>query len=168
MTLLAETTQIVSGFIPVDMQTAANTGDYVSLKNYNHVAVVLFKAVGTAGDDPTLTIVQATDVTNSLSDAKALNFTTVWTEQATVLTATGTFTKNTQTAANTYTEATSAEDAAIWMVEFDAQDLDLANDFDCIMASVGDVGSNAQLGCLLYILSEPRYAQATPPSAITN
>jgi hypothetical protein len=162
---LIEQMQIVAGFGPVDMQTAANDGDWVSLKNYNHVAVVLFKAAGTAGDDPTLTLEQATGVAGT--GAKALTFTTIHTKQGT-LTSVGTFTKVTQAAAATYTDATSAEVAAIWVVEFDAQDLDVEGGFDCIRARVADVGGNAQLGCLFYLLSEPRYSQAILPSAIID
>lgn len=163
---LIESTQIVSGFLPVDMQTAANDGDWVSLKDYNHLTVVLFKAVGTAGDDPTLTLEQATAVAGT--GAKALTFNTIYTKQGT-LTAVEAFTKVSQTAAATYTDATSAEVAAIWVVEIDAQDLDVNNSFDCVRARVADVGAGgAQLGCLLYILSEPRYAQAIPPGAIVD
>ena len=162
---LVENSQIVSAFVPVDMQTAANTGDYVSLKNYHRCAVVFFKAAGTAGDDPTLTIQQAQDVSGT--GAKALNFTRIWHKQGT-LTGVGTFTAVTQTAANTYTDATSAEIQAIWVVEIDADDLDVDNGFDCIMCSVADVGGNAQLGCAMYILYDPRYPQAAPPSAIVD
>jgi hypothetical protein len=162
---LVESTQIVSGFLPVDLQTAANSGDYVSLKDYNHLTVIFFKAVGTAGDDPVLALQQATAVAGTA--AKDLTFTTIYKKQGT-LTAVGTFTKVTQAAAASYTDATSAEVAAIWVIEIDAQDLDVENNFDCVAANVADVGGNAQLGCLLYILSEPRYAQAIPPSAIVD
>lgn len=163
---LLDKVQIVSGFLPVDMQDGANTGDVVSMKNYGHLTVVFFKNAGTAGDDPTLTLLQGTDV--AFGTNKALNFTSVWTKQDTVLTSEGTFTEQTQTAANTYTDATSAEDAAIWVVEIDAADLDVANGYDCVRASVADVGTNAQIGCLFYILSEPRYAGSTLPSAIAD
>ena len=37
---LVEQMNIVSGFLPVDMQTGANSGDWVSLKHYNHCAIV--------------------------------------------------------------------------------------------------------------------------------
>ena len=161
---LIESLQIVSGFAPVDMQTGANTGDWVSLANYNHVAAVLFKAIGTAGDDPTITCQQATD--NAGTGAKALNFTTLHVKQGADLTAIGQFTKITQASANTYTEATSAEAQAIWVVEFDAQDLDVANGFDHFRVTVADIGANAQLGCLLYLLSEPRFHEALLQSAL--
>ena len=165
--LILENTQIVAGFGPVDMQSGANAGDWVSLKNYRKVAIVLFKGVGTAGDDPTLTLQQATAVAGT--GAKDLTFTTIYKKQGT-LSAIGQWTKVTQTAATSYTDATSAEAAAIWVVEVNAEDLDVANGFDCVQASVADVGSNAQLGALLYLLSDPSAAAApaSMPSAIVD
>ena len=138
---------------------------WVSLKNYEHITIVFFKAAGTAGDDPTITVEQATAVAGTSN--KALDFTETWTKDGT-LTAVGTFTKNTQAAANTYTDATTAEVQSIWLIEIDSVTLDVANGFDCVQAAVADVGANAQLGCLLYILTKPRYAQAIPPSAIVD
>lgn len=149
MRMILENMDVISGFLPVDLQTGANTGDWISLSNIDRFAVIFFKGVGTAGDDPTLTIQQATAVAGT--GAKALDFTTIYTKQDTVLTSVGQWTKVTQAAANTYTDATSAEDAALWAVEFTGADLDANNDFDCINASVADVGGNAQLGCLLYL-----------------
>ena len=157
--LLLESLQIVSGFVPIDMKTGANTGDIVSMKGYRRLAVVFFKAAGTGGDDPTLTIEQMTDVSNSQSDNKALNFTTIYSKEGTQ-TSIGQWTKTTQAAANTYTNATLAEKQAIIVVEFKAEDLDIDNNFDCVRASVADVGTNAQLGCLLYLLGDPIESQA--------
>lgn len=164
---LLEKLQIAQGFLPVDMQTGANAGDWVSLKNYGRCAVVLFKAVGTAGDDPTITLSQATDVAGT--DVKELNFTRVDKKQAaTNLLAVGTFTTVTQDAGNTFTHADLAEQAAIIVIDIKAEDLDIENGFDCIRASVADIGSNAQLGAMLYILHEPRYGSVPLPSAIAD
>jgi hypothetical protein len=163
---LLDRAQIVEGFAPVDLQAAANDGDWVSLKNYNHVTVIFHKKAGTAGDDPTLTLEQATAVAGT--SAKGLNFTRIFTKQGAALNAVGTFTEVTQTAASTYTDATSAEVAAIWVVEIDAQDLDVNGGFDCVRARVADVGGNAQLGSLLYILTEARFGASPMPSAIID
>ena len=152
-----QNSQIVSGFVPVDMQAGANTGDWVSVENFNHVAIVFFKAAGTAGDDPTITVSQATDAAGTSS--KALNFTRIYTKQGT-LSSVANFTLTTQSAANTYTDATSAEVQAIWVIEFDADDLDVSSGFTHVQASVADVGSNAQVGACLYLATEPRYAAA--------
>lgn len=158
---------IVEGFLPVDLQTGANDGDWVSLRNYHNCAVVFVSAVGTAADDPTLTMEQATDVAGA--GAKALNFTVIHRKQAaTDLTSTGTWTRTTQTAAATFTEATAAEQDLIWIVDFVDMELDAANDFDCLRGRVADIGGNAQLGYLFYALYNPRVAQATIASAIVD
>jgi len=150
---------LVEGWVIVDLQTAANTGDYVSLRDWERVLITFFSAVGTAADDPTLTIQQAQD--NAGTGVKALTFDTIYRKQAaTSLAAVGTWTKTTQTAANTYTNATAAEQDLIWVVEFQASDLDVDNGFDHVRATVADIGGNAQLGYLLYILANPKHAHA--------
>lgn len=145
--------QIVSGFAPISM-TAARTGDVVCMKNYRRCLVLFHKAVGTAGDDPTITLLQGTDV--AFLTNKALNFTTVYVKQdPTSLGDVGQWTKVTQAAGNTYTDATSAEQQALWAIDIKAEDLDIKNNYDCVRASISDVGTNAQLGDVLYILYDP-------------
>ena len=167
--LILERLNIVEGFPAVLMNSGANNGDYVSLKNYRRVAVVFVSGVGTAGDDPTLTVQQASDVGGT--GVKDLTFTDIYRKQAaTSLAAVGSWTKTTQTTANTYTEATAAEQDLIWVVEFHAEQLDVANGFDCIRATVADVGTDAQPGYLFYLLADPRFstAPANMPSAIVD
>jgi hypothetical protein len=163
----AEQVQVVSGFIPVNMATAANNGDYISMKGYERCTVLFFKAVGTAGDDPTITLDQATAVAGTGTKTLAV-IDKVYTKQGADLTAVGINTVVTQAAAATYTDATSAELAAIWQFDVLASDLDVDNGFDCFRAVVGDVGTNAQLGCLLYLLWPPRYGKQVLTSAIVD
>ncbi|WP_289296237.1 hypothetical protein [uncultured Reyranella sp.] len=160
-----EKNQVVAAIIPVDLQSAANNGDWVSLKGYGRVAAILYKAAGTAGDDPVFTLRQATDVSGT--GAKALNFTRIDSKVGTQ-TGIGQFTTTTQAAANTYTDAVSAEAQAIMVVDIKAEDLDIDNGFDCVQLQIPDVGSNAQLGCALYVLHEPRNAKAVLDSAIVD
>jgi hypothetical protein len=172
-----EKNQVVLGFKPVAMNTAANNGDYVSMKGYGRCAVIFIKAVGTAGDDPTMSFKQAKDVSGT--SVKALGVTRIDKKQAaTDLTATGTFTKSTSdspasndtfnTTLGTWTNSDLAEQAAIVIADIKAEDLDVANDFDCITCNIGDVGTNAQLGTLIFVLHEPRYLKETLPSAIVD
>jgi hypothetical protein len=161
--LFAEQVQVCAGFVPVDMSAAANNGDWVSMKNFARCTIVLFKAAGTAGDDPVLTVRQATAVDGT--GAKALNFTRVDSKVGT-LTSVGTFTANTQAAANTYTDAVSAEAQGIFLIDIKSEDLDVANGFDCVQFQVPDIGANAQLGCALYLLWGSRYNP--PVSAIVD
>jgi hypothetical protein len=171
----AEQFNFAQGFLPVAMNTAANTADVVSLKGYGGCLIVFFKAVGTAGDDPTITLLQGTDV--AFATNKALNITRVDKKQAaTNLLAVGTYTKSTSDSpashdtfsTNTWTNSDLAEQAAIVLIDIKAEMLDANNGYDCIRASIGDVGTNAQLGCMLYMLYDPRNQKETLESAIVD
>lgn len=168
MASFLENHMIVPAIRPVDLSAAANAGDWVSLKNYGHVTAVFHSAIGTAGDDPTLTCLQATAVDGSGSKALNINSAKAFKKQAaTNLLSTGTWSAaSSDVSTNALTNATSAEQEALWVVEFDADELDVDNGFDCFSISVADVGTNAQLGAAYYILSEPRHP-AQPTSMLS-
>lgn len=159
-----ENATIEAAFVPVDMQDGANNGDWVSLENYKRCLVVLYKDAGTAGDDPVFKLQQATAADGT--GAKDLDFTVVHQKVGTLSSVTS-WTRTTQTAATSYTNAASAESEAIICVEIDAAMLDVDNSFKFIQLSVADVGTNAQLGCGFYILFDPRYPQSSPISALS-
>ncbi len=163
--LLVQASQIVPAINPIDLSAGNNDGDWISMKGYERCAVVFFKGAGTAGQDPVLTLRQATDVTGA--NAKALNFTRIDVKKG-VLTNVGVFTKVTQAAANTYTPAGDANMAGLYVIEVKAEDLDCQNNFDCIQFQVPDVGANAQIGMALYVLRGPRFAGDVLPSAIID
>jgi hypothetical protein len=163
MSRLLDRLQIASAFVPVDMQAAANNGDWINLKLYGRCIAVLFAAAGTAGDDPVFTLQQAQD--NNSTGAKELNFERIE-EKVGTLTSVGTFTTVTQSAANTYTNTASAEAQKIIAVEIEAADLDVANDFTHVRLVIPDVGGNAQLGCGFYILGDPKFAEDPMPTAL--
>ena len=164
--LLVEEAQIVMAIPPVDSQTGANNGDWVSLKNYDRCTILLIKAAGVAGDDPVITVRQAQDVSGT--GAKALNFTRIDAKVG-AQTGIGQFTTVTQVAANTYSDAVSAEAQAIFAVEFRAEELDVNNGFDCLQLQIPDTGSAcAQLLTAIYVLRGARYGSLTAPSAITD
>jgi hypothetical protein len=165
MKLLAEELQVAAAFVPVNLAGGANDGDWVSLKNYRHVSVLFFGAAGNATEPATITLEQATTVAGS--NAKALNFTRIDKKHTADLFTVGEFTKVTQAAANTYALGTTMGDKqAIVLIDFNAEDLDVEGGFDCIRGRVADVGTVAQIGAMLYILSDPRYTP--PPSAIAD
>lgn len=170
--LFLENHMIVGGFRPVDMSAAANDGDWVSLKHYKHVSIVFWGAIGTAGQDPTVTVQQASAVAGTGAKALNLNSAKVFKKQAaTDLTAVGQWSSAAaDVSTNTWTNTDAAEQEELVVIEIDADELDVDNGFDCVRATVADVGAAAQLGALFYILSEPRY-QAQPtsmPSAIAD
>lgn len=149
---------IAEGFLPVNLATAANAGDWVSLKKYGECHIVFFGGPGAAAEPATITVEQASAVAGT--GAKALTFTTYYLKQAaTNLQSTGTWTETTQTAANTVVLGSGAngDKAAIVVITIKAEDLDTENGFDCVRASVADVGVTAQTAALLYILGAPRH-----------
>lgn len=162
---LMDKMQIVAGVIPVNLATAANNGDFVSMKGYGRCAIVLFKGIGTAGEDPVITIEQATDVAGT--GTKVVDFSRIDTKVGTQ-TGIGTFTKTAVAAGGTYVDAVSGEAEGLFVIDIKAEDLDIDAGFDCIRAKVADVGTTTQLGGVLYLLHEPRNATDPLPSAIVD
>lgn len=158
----------VLGCEPVDLDTAAITGDYVSLKNYGRVLIILGYGDGTAGKDPQPSIYQATDVTGT--DAKVLNAletgriyrmdAATYAAYAALTSSTFVWTKVTQsTADEAYAVADNGEAVGMICLEIRRDDLDTTNNFDCIRCDVSDPGA-AKVGFLLYILGDPDYPSA--------
>jgi hypothetical protein len=161
----AEGFQVVSAFVPIDVNAAAQTGDVVSMENYQRCAVILFGAAGSAGTDITLTILQGTDV--AFGTNKALNFTRIDAKEGASLAAIGQFTTTTQTAGNTYTTTNNEQSQQLYVVDFGVDDLDIANDYDCIRMSI-NAGNAAKVMAGLYILYGPKYGIDPLPSAIVD
>ena len=170
---------LVSGGVPIVLNGTGITGDWVSMKNYGHLSAILFKDSGTAGSDPTITMFQAKTVAGG--SVKIFNFREVWIKRGTTTAAgglaalTATTDLFTRTAASGYatglglhTDTTSAEDEAFWVVEVNADDLDVDNNFDCVKMVVDDVSDATALACIFYVLSQPRFLREHPPSAIVN
>lgn len=156
---------IAAGFVPVNMATAANNGDWVQLKDYESLLIVLFKGAGASGEPPTLTVQQATAAAGT--GAKALNFTRIYTKNNADVTTIGQWTETIAAAGNTYALA-AGDTQAIVAIEIKGDDLDVTNGFCFVQGSVADVGATSQIGGVLYILGKPRYgaAPASLPTAI--
>jgi len=161
---LLERLQLVMGCEPQDLDTAGITGDYVSMKNYGRLLIVVQAGDGTAGSDLTVDLYQATSVAGA--GAKVLNCLEtgrIYTKQAatfTLMQAVTAWTKETQaTADEEWTDATSGEQVNLWAFEVRAADLDVSNGFDCVRADIADPGA-AKIGALLYILGDPKYPAA--------
>jgi hypothetical protein len=161
---LLEKVDFFAGIDPINIGSARSS-DVITFKNFGRIALVFYKAAGSASEDPTVTVLQATSITPS--NAKALNFTEVYTKQGT-LTSVGTWTKTTQASGNTYTNTTASENGAIWVIDISADMLDVDNGFDCIQVTIADAGSVNQIAALLFVGHEPRYGVSGGLSAIAN
>lgn len=161
---ISEEQQAVPAAAPVDLTTAGIIGDWVSLANFNHAVCRLATGVGTAAQDPTITIQQATD--NAGAGAKALDFTDIYQKEAVDISTIGQFTLITQTAANTYQSLTGGESQQLIQIEFDAAALDVDNGFDHIQISVSDPGAASKIGYAEVVLTQARNAEEPALSAI--
>lgn len=172
---LMENINIVSAFPPSDINSDAD-GDWVSLKNYDGCVVFFHKVAGTAGDDPSIRLRQATAVAGT--GAKALNFNHIYHKiGATALTSIGTFTKVELTSATDDLDLVSVNGSdlltdvgeCIIAVNVRASDLDVDNGFDCLQLLIeGDDIGNSTYACAYYLLYNCRHPGATPPSAIAD
>lgn len=160
---LAEQAKIVMGCAPATLATTAGDGDYVSLKNYRRCTIIIPVLNGSTVTGGVITLLQATNVTNSASDAKELALTRMWAN--TDCGASDTLTKTAVTS-NTFTTGTTNSKILLYVVEVLSEDLDVAGGFDCIRVDSASM-ANA-VGAAVYILDGARYGGTTPPAAITD
>ena len=161
-----ESHQVVQVMAPIALDAGATTGDRVNMANYGKCVIHVLTAVGTAGDDVIITLQEHTAATGGTS-ANLVIIDEYWHKTgATPLSAVGTFTRATQTAAATIDTATTdgAENEQLIIFEVDAEQL--SDGYDFLSINLDDPGTNAQIGAAWYVLMDPRYPQATLVSAI--
>ena len=156
---LATKAQIVQTVVPATYTGAASTDAYLTLKNATHVTFII-QTGAWAGGTAAVTLLQATTVAGGSS--KALAFTQMWTNKAAV---TSSVLVNTAVVSNTFNLDTAN---AIYVVEVDASQLDLANNFDCIALHVATPGANADYYAIVAVLGQPRFIAATVPNALVD
>lgn len=154
--LTVENEKLIWACEPKNYTGAAATAKYVSLKGYHRITIII-QTGAWAGGTAAVTINQATDV--SATGAKALAFTKYWTDDALA----GTLVET--ACASTFNLDTAN---SLYVIEVDASTLDLANLFDCLTVAIASPGANNDFYGVVYALTEPRYAQATPPSPLVD
>lgn len=156
---------ISAAVVPVDLQ-AAQTGKRVALRNAGGCTIVVFKAAGTAGDDPTFTLKQHT-ASSGGSTANLAIIDHYYLKAEATLDGDETWTRVAQAAAATIVDpggaGTSAEEQQIIAIEVDGRSL--TDGYDYISLDVADTGTNAQLGCVLYLLRDLA-VQRTPANLV--
>ena len=158
---------VVSILYPSDIQTKV-TADYIDMADNHALEILFFKGVTTSGDDPVLTIQQATS--NAGAGAKDLNVDFYYLKSGTLLSTSsigGQFTKTTLTASNVITgHATSAEEQQLLGIHIEADMLDVSGGFQYVTVNVADTGTNAHYGCILGVLIPGRYKQESAPNPL--
>lgn len=157
--LLVEQAKIVQGVGPV--VPSSTVPDYVSLKNYHKLTVVISALNGTTVTGSAITLLQAQAVANT--GEKALAFTKVYANTDTANSDTLT---ETAVTSNTFTTNATNSRSLLYVIEVDPASLDTANGFDCVRLGTGNGVNTTVSG--VYVLWPAKYGQATPPAAITD
>ena len=155
---LADTCKIVEAIKP---QTggSARSGDWVSLKNYNHITIIVQLALGNAATTA-ITVDKATAVDGS-GNSNGITLNNWYLATASTSDA---MTKG--TAAASITTAATGSGSEIYVIEIDAAEL---GDYDCVQLELG-ASHASNLVSATYVLSGARYAAQAinMPSAIID
>ena len=159
---LTDTAKIVFGS-PIIGALATTNGDcdYVSLKGYDRLTIVVAVDNAATVTGGAVTLKQATAVAGT--NEKALAFSKMW---ANLDAAAGDTLTETAVTSDTFTTLTTDNKNALYVIEVKAEDLDVANGFDCVRVDVL-LMANA-VGFVQYILHGARYASPIAVAAITD
>lgn len=153
--------KFVTAIPPGILATTVGDADYVSLKDYTNLTIVLTVDNGSTVTGTAITLKQATLVDGT--DEKALAFDKVW---ANIDTGAADTLVETAVTSDTFTTDTTDAKNLKYVIEITEQDLDMANDFTCVRLDAL-LMANA-LGNVEYILSGSRNNPAIANSAITD
>lgn len=155
---LVERTKIIGAAEPKSWNATAFTGRYVSMKNYGHLTVIIHTGAWAAG---TAAVTMSEALTVAGGTPLALNLDWMWTGTV----ASGALTK-TAVVGDTFNLAVAN---TMYVIELDAAELNtLGGGQDCVSVLVATPGANADFYNIDYILSEPRYSEDVPPTAILD
>ncbi len=159
---LTDVAKVVMGS-PIIGALATTNGDcdYVSLKNFNRCTIVLAVDNATTVTGGAITLKQATAVAGT--DEKALAFAKMY---ANVDCAAADTLTETAVTSNTFTTDTTDNKNLLYVIEVNADDLDVANGFDCIRVDSLLMANAA--GAVLYFLHDARYGDPKAIAAITD
>jgi len=143
--------------VAVDGSTAA-LGDAFCMKDYGHATIIL--VTGTCPDARAVTLKQSTSA--ALGSEKALAFSHNWVNEGLT---TDLLTKTTVTS-NTFNTAATSNN--MYVMEVNADDLDMANSFDWVRLDIATGDTSATLVAAIAILTDPQFAagSAGMPTAI--
>jgi hypothetical protein len=162
MRKLNQNAHVVVGLSPQAISGAV-TIDSISLKNYQHVTVLIAVTKGAGTETAAIALTQDTSVTPTGS-VKALAFDTVW---KTTDIATTDVPVKTAVTANTFNLGGVANKNSLYAIEIDTDTLDVDGGFDCLTVTTATLVTGT--ASFLYILSQPRFIDNTTQlTAITD
>lgn len=162
---------VVAAITPSDLSSAALSGPYASLKHCEALTIIIIKSIGTAGDDPVITLTQAQDAAGT--GAKALNITSLKHQTGADITTSTSFTDGLDGSGNVIDRQypvssydtdgiAGAESEQLILIRVHEDDLD--EGFTHVKLNIADVGTNAQLGAAIYIASGLAHSGINKPA----
>ena len=148
-TQLVHKVKILNAYGPAVPSTAVP--QYVSLKNYNHLTIVMSVLNATTVTRSAVTVTQATAVAGTA--AKALAFTKMWRN---IDAAAADALAEVAVTSNTFTTDATNSKRLLYIIEVEAESLDVDGGFDCV--AVGLANATAATITATYILSGARDA----------
>lgn len=164
----------------VDINGTTTTGDWLKLRDYNRVGILLSKFGSEDVDDTGLQFLQGTDATGAGSKALllpanrpiwyktgTLTSQTTWTKTSLAAAADGLAFGSSVPSGFTRTVADVNTSALLLYTELLASDLDVDNQFDWLTAYIGNNVNNACVVTVQAILIGGSYNGVTPQSSIS-
>ena len=156
---LVDQAAFVTGLAPIT--PSSSTPDYVTMKGWNNLAVIITVDNGNTVTGSAITLKQATAVAGT--GEKALSFDTMYANEDT---GAGDTLTETAVASDTFTTDDTNAKNLIYVIEVDVQDLDIDNGFDCVRAGTGN-GTNTVLS-VNYVLYNGRHEKLPAATVITD
>ena len=150
---LGSIVDVCHAIAPVDLETAANTGARLHLKNYGGVLICVYAGAGTANDDLQVDLREHNALTGGTSQDLDI-ITDYWHKQETTLDGDESWSLTTQSAASEISDVggdgTSAEEENLLVFAVYAEQL--SDNFEWISVDIPDLGgAGAKFGCAFYI-----------------
>lgn len=165
MQYAAETMKVVNLLPPKDISGAAFSAAYVNMANYGHLDIILhLGATGAIGSSIAVTMKQAINTSGSSSAALPIGH--YYKNQAALGSssiANDTYTKTSVASSGATFNLVPSTNNIAYIIPVDAQDL--SDPKNCVGVSVGSAAAATLVGAVA-VLSNSRYAQSNPPSAL--
>lgn len=137
---------------------------YVSMKGYRGCMILISLADGTTVTGSTITLKQATAVAGTSEKALAFTRMLANTDYASAQALT-----ETAVTSNTFTTQTTNSIDSAYVIDVKAEDLDMANGFDCLrLDGTGHAATASRGVSVWYLLYGKRYSGTTPTQALAD
>jgi len=158
---LTDGVKFVMGCAPAALTSTAGDGDFVSLKHFRRLTILISVLNGNTVTGGAVTLIQAKEVAGS--NTKALGFSKAFRN---IDCAAGDTLSEFSVTSNTFTTDTTNGKQLLYVIEIDASMLDIDGGYECVRIDVASM-ANA-VGTVVYLLHDAAYNPPLALAAITD